>query len=307
MNRDLLKILMAPKKKIIQELLNKKAIASPNGLAWLVYKGKGLPCLVCHIDTVYEWDTKGNKEVIYGNGYYWSPHGVGGDDRCGVYALLKLLEQGIEANFLFCDLEEKGGKGAMEACLAFEKELQDTLYFLEIDRRGYKEAVFYNGEEAHKEFVKAISQFFQIGRGTFSDISILGERFEICGANLSAGFYYEHQRSGEYIYEPHLQYTIETIPKLIEKLGDKQYKLPARKYWSYLGWDTDYYTGYRYYDDREELLETFYTYQKLFPKKVRKVLKENKLSQKQVESLDTEELYNLLIEIELILEGVGYV
>jgi hypothetical protein len=206
----------------------------------LWYRGEGLPCLVAHIDHVYSEDKEWAKRpILYSEKYIWSPSGIAGDDRCGVYAVMKLFEY-LNINALFTDGEERGAVGALEACE--EKKLSSAPYFIEIDRRGYKEAVFYNDEETLvPEFVEIISNYFTIGRGTFSDISFLGDHFRVASVNLSAGFYNEHQKSAEYIYIPSLEYTIETVPKLIEELGDKRYELPE-EHWSYWSWEDEFYS-----------------------------------------------------------------
>jgi len=229
---ELVRILRLPTAKLFKEL--KKcpcAIAGQHYVLW--YKGEGLPCLVAHIDHVYEEKNWSKRPILYNEEYLWSPMGIAGDDRAGVYAVMKLFEV-LEVNALFTDGEERGGVGAMEAC--GESKLASVPYFIEIDRRGFKEAVFYNEEEELlPEFVKIISKHFTISQGSFSDISILGSHFNIASVNLSAGFVNEHQKSAEYIYLPSLQYTIDTIPKLISEFGDKRYELPE-PLWSYSYW-----------------------------------------------------------------------
>ena len=226
---ELIRILRLPTAKLFQQLKKSPyAIAGKHYVLW--HRGEGLPCLVAHIDHVYEekgWD---KRPILYNEEYIWSPQGIAGDDRCGVYAVMKLFKE-LEVNALFTDQEERGGIGAIEACEC--PQLVKTPYFVEIDRRGHREAVFYNDEEELvPEFVKKISKYFSIGQGTFSDISILGAHFNIASVNLSAGFQNEHQKSAEYIYLPALEYTIKTIPKLIEELGGKRYELPE-PLWSY--------------------------------------------------------------------------
>jgi len=226
---ELLRILRLPTVKLFQQLKKSPyAIAGKHYVLW--YRGEGLPCLVAHIDHVYEekgWD---KRPILYNEEYIWSPMGIAGDDRCGVYAVMRLFEE-LEVNALFTDLEERGGGGAWEACECLQ--LAKTPYFVEIDRRGERQAVFYNEEEyLVPDFVKIISKYFRVERGTFSDISILGQHFNVASVNLSAGFYNEHQSTSEYIYIPSLQYTIETVPKLLSELGDKRYELPE-PLWSY--------------------------------------------------------------------------
>jgi len=228
---ELLRILRLPTQKLFRELKNcPYAVAGRHYVLW--YRGEGLPCLVAHIDHVYEESKEWTKRpIVYNEEYIWSPMGIAGDDRCGVYAIMKLFEV-LEVNALFTDQEERGGLGAWEACEC--SQLANTPYFIEIDRRSEREAVFYNHEEVLvPEFVEVVSKYFTIAKGSFSDISILGSHFNIASVNLSAGFYNEHQRSSEYIYIPSLQYTIETVPKLINELGDKRYELPEFSFWHY--------------------------------------------------------------------------
>ncbi|MCR6624637.1 MAG: hypothetical protein NDF58_08705 [archaeon YNP-LCB-024-027] len=225
----LIKILRLPTAKLFQDLKKRPyAIAGKHYVLW--HRGDGLPCLVAHIDHVYEEKGWGKRPILYNEEYLWSPMGIAGDDRAGVYAVMKLFSE-LEVNALFTDGEERGAIGAWEACDC--SQLVKTPYFIEIDRRGYKEAVFYNEEEELvPEFTKVISKHFTIGKGSFSDISILGQCFNVASVNLSAGFYNEHQRSAEYIYIPSLEYTIRAVPKLISELGDKRYELPDLFLWS---------------------------------------------------------------------------
>ncbi len=226
---ELIRILRLPTLKVYQEL--KKcpyAIAGRNYVLW--YRGEGLPCLVAHIDHVYEEKGWSKRPILSDGEYIWSPRGIAGDDRCGVYALMVLFPR-LRVNALFTNGEEKGGVGALEACK--EKRLSTTPYFIEIDRRGVGEAVFYNGEEKVSNFANIISKYFRITQGSFSDISILGRELRVCSVNLSAGFYNQHQESAEYIHIPSLEYTISRVPKLIEELGGKRYELPLWSYYPY--------------------------------------------------------------------------
>jgi hypothetical protein len=236
---ELIKILRLPTVKLFNELKKSPyAVVGKHYVLW--YRGERLPCLVAHIDHVYSeekgWD---KRPILYSEKYIWSPVGVAGDDRCGVYAVMKLFNE-LEVNALFTNGEEKGGIGASEACE--EPGLASVPYFIEIDRRGFKEAVFYNNEdELVPEFAKKISKHFTIGQGSFTDISILGKHFRTASVNLSAGFYNEHQKSAEYIYLPALEYTIKTVPKLISELGDKKYELPKLPELFYWKWKSDWY------------------------------------------------------------------
>jgi hypothetical protein len=82
-------------------------------------------------------------------------------------------------------------------------------FFVEIDRRGCGEMVFYNNEPL--EFRDKIRRFgFHEEHGSFSDISILGPAIGIPAVNLSAGYYLEHS-PGEYLREKQLRETIRKV------------------------------------------------------------------------------------------------
>ena len=219
---ELIKILRMSTPALYKELKkNKYVIAGENYVLW--FKEEGLPCLVSHIDHVYteneEWL---NRKILIDGEKIWSPLGIAGDDRCGVYACIKLFDM-LDVNVLFCDGEEIGCIGAQEACE--EKLLEKTPYFIEIDRRNYKEAVFYNEDDENPEWVNVIKKYFNIALGTSSDIKVLGKHFGVCSVNLSAGYYNPHIAGKEYIHLPSLEYTIKKIPVLVRKLGNTKYKL----------------------------------------------------------------------------------
>jgi len=223
---------------------NRKCISGQS--CWLWFKGFKLPVLVAHIDTIYndmfkEWM---KRDILYSNNYIWSPNGLGADDRVGVYLLIEMFNQ-YNVNCLFTDYEEKGGLGAYEACQLFEDVFKDTPYFIELDRRGYKEMVFYNDDYLNKAFYEKLKKYYKKEIGSFSDISIIGQEFNICSVNLSVGFYNEHHKQSEYLFIPSLLYTYEVLPKLLNDLGLKQYKLKKRKYDLY---DYEFYCCKNYYD-----------------------------------------------------------
>ena len=71
-----------------------------------------------------------------------SPQGIGGDDRCGVYALSKIYGQSSRKPWLLftCD-EEVGGIGAHVFCEDHAKgklpeSLSNLKFLIELDRKG---------------------------------------------------------------------------------------------------------------------------------------------------------------------------
>ena len=212
-------------------------------------------CLVAHIDTVWDESTLpnkpkaqstlskkaqstslkqstiGNKLLIHDTkkGLIYSPNGLGADDRAGVYGVLKLLSTIPEPNtpyVLLTDLEESGGAGAYEAVDLYREELANCTMFIELDRRGANDCVFYNSE--HGEFASYIESFgFVEASGTFSDISIIAPEFERCAVNLSIGYYNEHT-SKEYLNTNEMEVTIARTRKLIKDATKKA------KHWEHI-------------------------------------------------------------------------
>ena len=208
--------LEVPKVKLVQLL---KATALNGGGAYYippVNPAKNHACLVCHIDTVWDHIRNGENARIYHDstaGVYWSPDGLGADDRAGLWACAELKRK-TGCAVLLCDGEELGGWGARDAVKHFFNELILHRYFLEIDRKGKGEFVCYNNEpKKFRNFIKAFG--FKEHSGSFSDISIICSSLKIPGANLSAGYHGEHTRS-EFLVMKDLEYTIRQAEKIIK-------------------------------------------------------------------------------------------
>lgn len=204
-----------------------------------------LPLLVAHADTVHAsepeiitYDKKRNS--------LHSPTGIGADDRAGVYATLQLWTSLTpKPGILITDGEEWGGIGAQAASemLDGNAESLGTLslsaypFFLEIDRKGKGEMVFYNDEP--KGFREYIGGFgFKQEHGLFSDISVLGESFRKCSVNLSAG-YYDCHTTRETLILHHLEYTIKRAHRLLADClqNPRSWTLPEPRKWEW-----DYFT-----------------------------------------------------------------
>lgn len=196
------------------------------------------PCLIAHTDTVWDkestaqFDAKGkytgsktrvndwkDKTILHDmqKDVIWSPNGLGADDRAGVYGVLKLLttlKEPFTPFVLLTDLEESGGAGAYEAVDLYREELANCTMFIELDRRGANDCVFYSSEPT--DFIEYIESFgFEEATGSFSDISIISPEFERCAVNLSIGYYNEHTKQ-EYLNVKEMKVTISKVRKLIK-------------------------------------------------------------------------------------------
>lgn len=147
--------------------------------------------LVAHCDTVFHETL---KDIYYNKrlNVLWSPQGLGADDRAGVWAIVEIIRTGQRPFVLFTNGEESGGWGAKMAARSLPAP--PVNYIIELDRRGTRDAVFY--ECANEEFIAHITGrgYWSKAQGTFTDISILCPEWKLCGVNLSIGYEHEHSR-----------------------------------------------------------------------------------------------------------------
>ena len=193
---------------------------------FLYAEGRTPVLLVAHLDTVHRALP---ETICYSadGAVMMSPQGIGGDDRAGVYMILRLI-QSVHCHVLFCEDEETGGCGAR----AFTKSgiVPDVNYIVELDRVGNNDAVFYQCR--NRQFEQYINGFgFQTAFGSFSDISILAPHLNLAAVNLSTGYYHAHQ-PGEYVRLDKVEELIGRVEKLLqtktERLSYTQ-KFTARK------------------------------------------------------------------------------
>ena len=65
--------------------------------SYILVRGEAPIMLVAHLDTVHKTPVKHICKTQNG-GILMSPQGIGGDDRCGVYALVTVYEQSAGAS-----------------------------------------------------------------------------------------------------------------------------------------------------------------------------------------------------------------
>lgn len=177
---------------------------------FLYAEGSTPVLLVAHLDTVHRALP---ETICYSadGAVMMSPQGIGGDDRAGVYMILRLI-QSVHCHVLFCEDEETGGCGAR----AFTKSgiVPNVNYIVELDRVGNNDAVFYQCR--NRQFEQYINGFgFQTAFGSFSDISILAPHLNLAAVNLSTGYYHAHQ-PGEYVRLDKVEKLISRVEKLLQ-------------------------------------------------------------------------------------------
>lgn len=255
---------------------DKENIINQDG--FLYARGTDPVCLTAHMDTVHHEVIK-NVSITKnedGKTVISSPQGIGGDDRCGIYMIKRILkETNLRPTILFCEDEEIGGVGSDKFCLTpYLDELRGMLFIIELDRANRDDVVFYDCD--NRDFVDFCEQTTNNTEsyGSFSDISNLCPDCKVAGVNISCGYYKAHTLQEYVIFEEMVENMYKTI-KLIEegiKQG-KQYEYVERKR-SFYGYGYGYgynsykgiYAGSGYYwngnskkyeDDDEEEGETY--------------------------------------------------
>lgn len=218
---DLLYLLTLTKedlKSVLYQYLKIKQM-NPTFEDGFVYAEGEMPVLlVAHMDTVFSRPPIKINYDMYEDIIYNPYGGLGGDDRCGVYAIIKLLEK-YKPHVLFTEDEEIGCIGAQKA--VNKLKAPNVKYIIEFDRKGNNDCVFYDCD--NKDFINYIESFgFKTNYGTYSDILILGSSWDIATVNLSSGYYNEHTQN-EYIVFKHLIKTIRRTDKMLKELEKAPY------------------------------------------------------------------------------------
>ena len=213
-------------KRLTKKFKGKTLISKGN---FILVHGQAPVMLVAHLDTVHEQPVK-DICVSADRNILMSPQGIGGDDRCGVFALVKVYRLSkIKPWLLFCCDEEVGGLGAKQFCLAHQqhqlpKELDDIKFIIELDRKGSRDAVYYRCDNPDFEAYIS-SKGFKTAQGSFSDISLIAPEFGIAAVNLSCGYYAAHTRH-EHINRAELN---DTICKVVDIISNAT-QLPRFEY-----------------------------------------------------------------------------
>lgn len=147
--------------------------------------------LVAHLDIVHEK----RPSFVAPEDILTCDEGIGGDDRCGVYIILRLLEMGHDCHVLFCEDEEIGQVGAGKFCKS--GIFPDLHYIVEFDRRGEDDAVFYDCK--NRKFIDFITAGFGFREeyGSGSDISTVAPHLGVAAVNLSSGYRNAHNPGEE--------------------------------------------------------------------------------------------------------------
>lgn len=189
--------------------------------------------LVAHYDTVFK---KPPRYIKNKNGILSGRHGLGADDRAGVFAILELIKK-HHVYVLFTGDEEVGCIGAGKFTESGIKPAVN--YIIELDRRGENDAVYYScGNEDFENYIT--EHGWKTAYGSFTDICKLAPYIGVAAVNLSIGYQNEHSKN-ETLDTAVLNKTIARVPELLD--GPKFEWVEAPTSWGRYGLD-----GYDWYD-----------------------------------------------------------
>jgi hypothetical protein len=262
-------IILLTQKQLFKRLMAQRCIYNKD--SYILIPGTAPVMLLAHLDTVHKEKV---RTICYDRNHdvLMSPQGIGGDDRCGVYALLEVRKRSkVKPWLLFLCDEEIGCVGARQFCSDHSagylpKELDDLKFLIEIDRKGSTDAVYYDCD--NEEFEDYItSKGFKTDFGSCSDISYVAPELGVAAVNLSSGYYNAHTLH-EYIVVSELKQTIDKVVGIVEE-SDKlpKYEYIEAVYYNYSNYKWSEYDEYWTKEDkkfqRDCLLELGHTEKEL--------------------------------------------
>ncbi len=187
--------------------------------------------LVAHADTIWDKNWKQNTNDIpqtlrykygaYSNSNKEAECGLGADDRAGC-AILYLLQKSGHS-ILILDGEEHGQVGAnflKNEYPELYKEINNHQYALQFDRMGQYDYKCYNIPVTNqfKRHVAFSMGLYDAGKKSRTDIVTLCS--EMCGANISVGYYNEHTTNEILVYKEWLR-TYNKVSKMLNKKQER--------------------------------------------------------------------------------------
>jgi tripeptide aminopeptidase len=210
-------------------------------------QAKVYPCIVAHTDTVHsiiggdKFKVYESDGVLFGwDDGRWEQAGVGGDDKCGVYIALALLDELPACKAAFFRDEEIGCLGAAKADFRF---FDDCAFALQADRRGADDVVVeacgdvLTSDEFNASLFPMMSKYGKTfcRHGAMTDVQDLkSSGLGICAINASAGYHAPHT-SREVVVITEVMNTKRFFRDICLKLGNTRWLHEAPKR-AYGGW-----------------------------------------------------------------------
>jgi len=178
------------------------------------------PCFIAHTDTVHEIapinvvesvgskpDTFGKSfgddvfDILYGVDNDGKPTGIGGDDKCGIFICLELINRLDECKVALFVSEEIGCIGSRNADLEF---FDDVSFVCEYDAPGdHLISEISSGVrlyESNGDFITLMKQSIEEAFGNpmieqshpYTDVMVLKDKLPVSCINISCGYYNMH-------------------------------------------------------------------------------------------------------------------
>jgi len=214
------------------------------------------PCVISHTDTVHKIDTINVYEEMRRNSDgelslslkayndEGNPTGIGGDDKCGVFACIELLKELPNLKAAFFVSEETGCHGSRYADKSFFSNVGYAIQFdgpenWMITETCFGTRLFDRNGEFFEKCDKIINENMNDKRKymthPYTDVYALKSLFNFSCINISIG-YYDYHTKNEYVVVEDTFNGIEIGKKMIETLGYKKYEYSQQssstfRYW----------------------------------------------------------------------------
>jgi putative aminopeptidase FrvX len=161
-----------------------------------------------------------------------NPTGIGGDDKCGIFICLELLQQLDKVKIGLFVSEETGCHGSSKCD---ENFLQDVGYITQYDAPGNHliseicsgVRLFERDSEFFTKTLKVIEESFGnemlIQSHPYTDISQLKKKVDVSCINMSCGYYNMHSNQ-EFVSIEDVRCAIEVGKNMVKELGNKKYE-----------------------------------------------------------------------------------
>jgi di/tripeptidase len=213
------------------------------------------PCVLSHTDTVHSINeiivreeqkpnAQGFRKLAL-KGYTTSgkPTGIGGDDKCGVFACLTLLDELPFLKAAFFVSEETGCHGSRNADPEFFSNVGYAIQFdapenWMITEKCFGQILFDRDTEFFEKCDKVLTEGMvkedmEYMVHPYTDVYALRSKFDFSCINFSIG-YYEYHTANEYVVVEDVFKGIEHGRKMISELGYKLYYKKSNEYrWQY--------------------------------------------------------------------------
>jgi len=225
----------------LQKVLTQKGYDHYTDSHGNIYVTKGnskhFPCFVAHTDTVHRVNlnlqvlqTESVEDGVMLTGIdkkTGKPSGIGGDDKCGVFLALEMLDTLPNVKAAFFVSEEIGCKGSMYADPKF---FENVGYVIQYDSPGGDSmSLTLMGRFLKSEFADKVTGLIKEhgivdwAYHPYTDVWQIMEKFNIACLNLAAG-YYRYHTDEEFVVVNDVQNGFELGLKLVQELGENRYK-----------------------------------------------------------------------------------